>query len=92
MNASSDLLYQIRRPMRIRDNWYYGYRTWDHFCLPYAYHDDFDGFLIYRPKSIGYFSEISLNDEYHLDSAKELFNKRFKIIKERKKERKYYVN
>ena len=85
MNASSDLLYQIRRPMRIRDNWYYGYRTWDHFCLPYAYHDVFDGFLIYRSKNIGYFSEVSLNDEYHLDSAKELNNKRFKIIKERKK-------
>ena len=39
MNANSDLLYQIRRPMRILDNGYYGYKTWNHFCLPYAYHE-----------------------------------------------------
>ena len=84
MNANSDLLYQIRRPMRILDNGYYGYKTWNHFCLPYAYHEAFDGFLIYKPKHIGYFTELSLNDNPYLDYSRELFYKRFKSIKDRK--------
>ena len=82
MNSSHDVLFQIQRPMKSRDDFYLDYKTWSFYCFPYAYHSVLDGFLLYTGKVISNFTELLLDDDIELNKARSYLNKSFKDIKE----------
>ena len=84
MNSSHDVLFQIQRPMKSRDDFYLDYKTWSFYCFPYAYHSVLDGFLLYTGKVISNFTELLLDDDIEFNKARSYLNKSFKDIKSRK--------